>query len=641
MPCTSSRARLRVATWQASAARGRVPAVPCHSPTASLLLLALFGRFALRRQTSWTCDRFKSLWRGSQMLTFLGKDMSFWRGIGRVVSVGRYLSSVAQSRVTRCISQCHPSRSLSSRRLSFLWNEAHRVGTDHARVRALSGGKDFPRDDAGGSARLGEPLDQLRSLLHKPTWSRGGENVPDKLVAKVCVQLLCEAGKSFRKAEAKSGKVSNLPVGFLRSVAGRIVEEHPDSVDKRAILKCAAEEIILHGNRLPVGHTAFVVGSVVGSGYRDLWFMTSVRCMTSNRLNDWMRNMKELAVVLRCLATDSKKDHLMLLMAVSKNFYLVLKAWNDSFPAGLGAILRDCHLHRIEVDHSISQRCLDVLNGHYTQLSCEDLMGMMSFLLQHKVPPSRSQCKAAHRKIMQVVDAVHWRLVKDVIAVTRSMCKTHPGLIWAFDKEGVFDTLHSVLERRVDEMSALGVGQCIADLHRLGRLSFPFLKAAPRVLIKQSHMFTHHYIAEMVCAAYGLSKVPQRSDVVSAIGGKMWSELETLTSQQVFSFLEAFWRVSRRPSFLDDYVSILLSSARGLSERNREYLIFFLMDLRMESKALAECLVADLVEKLDRSTEYVPASARLSVLRYATLCNVSLLSMAPYFTEDVLEGEES
>ena len=570
------------------------------------------------------------------MVTSPSDDMAFWKGIGRVISSG-----VAQSLVTGHIAQCHPSRSLSSERLSFSWNEAYRIGADHARIRALSVGEGFSRSDAVGAVRHRQVSCELRSLLRNATSSGGGKNVrvPNELVAKVCVQLLCQAGESFHRAESKSNGVSGLPVGFLRSVADRVVKNHPESVDKRAVLKCTADEVIHHGNQLSVDGIAFIVACIVGSGYRDSLFLTRVRCMTSNRLSDWMKDLKRLNTVLRCFSVYSKRDYLMLSKEVSKSLSPLLTTCKDSFPTGLGPILRELRSQEAEIDSSLSQQCLAVLEKHYQQLICEDLVGVMSFLMRNKTPPSGFHCKAVHQRIMQRVGSVHWGLVRDALVLTWSVCETHPHLTSTFDKEGVFDTLHRILERRADEMSALSIAQCVAHLHFLGRPSPRFLSAASRVLIKQKDKLTNHISALVVCTAYAFSRVPQRSDVVAAVGGKLWSELGTLTSEQVVDVLGAFWKVSLQPLFMKEKEETLLRSSRELSEDNCRLLHFFLMDLRMESKALAQCLLLDLVEKLDRSTEFVPMSSRLAVVRYATLCKASLLPMAPYFTGDFLEGE--
>ena len=127
-------------------------------------------------------------------------------------------------------------------------------------------------------------------------------------VTPVTIQLLCSAVPRFQESEERKMGVSQVQDWFVKSVADRLVLKWPTELtDRRDVMQCIAEEVVHHGNRLPVDDIAFLVSCLVTCGWRESAFLSSVREQAVDCLDDWLEDFKNLSILLASISC-SKQD---------------------------------------------------------------------------------------------------------------------------------------------------------------------------------------------------------------------------------------------------------------------------------------------------------------------------------------------
>ena len=461
-------------------------------------------------------------------------------------------------------------------------------------------------------------------------------------VTPLTIQLLCSAVPRFQESEERKMGVSRQQDWFVKSVADRLVLKRPTELtDKRDVMQCIAEEVVHHGDRLPVDDIAFLVSCLVACGYRERAFVSSVKEQAVDRLDDWLEDFKNLSILLASISC-SKQDVKSLCECVGARLRSIDLS-KSAFPHGYGDLQRNLN-HCVSLEVSHLTELSDIVENHSTQLSCEDVVWSLLCLVEAGMSPSIKHVEALYSRVMKEFSTTAPDLVSTVVFLTHAVWKSDPSFLVWFDQQGVFQSLEEHLVKNLDNLLVNHIAQCVVWLSWMDRCSSAFLSSAGRVLVEKRDLLTDHVVMSYVCKEYAWSDCRERRSVVSSVGKKVWIDLRTMATfnQDLVSVpvrvLDVYTKVGLCPPFLSSAEDALLKCEAKLSAAELNTLTFSLLQLRFESCRVCEILVKDVHQKLSADQSSLSSECLLRVAQYATLCRVDASRPMSYFNKKVLTG---
>ena len=468
--------------------------------------------------------------------------------------------------------------------------------------------------------------------------ARKGEDVTP-----VTIQLLCSAVPRFQESEERKMGVSQVQDWFVKSVADRLVSSWPTELTgKRDIMQCIAEEVVHHGNSLPVENIAFLVSCLVACGYRERAFVSSVKERAVDRVGDWMEDFDSLSILLGSISCSKTDVERLCRCVIARLPSLDLS--KSAFPHRYGNLLRNSNQFVfLEVSHLTELS--DIVENHSEKLSCEDVVWSLLCLVEAGMSPSIKRVEALYSRVMKEFSTTAPELVSTVVFLTHAVWKSNPSFLDWFDQQGVFQSVEEHLVKNLDNLLVNHIADCVVWLSLMDRCSSAFLSSAGRVLVEKRDLLTDHVAMSYVCKVYAWSDCRERRSVVSSVGEKVWIDLRTMAtfSQDLASVpvrvLVAYQKVGLCPSFLSSAEDVLVKCAGKLSAAEPNTLTFALLQLGFESSRVCKFLVEDVDQKLSEDQSSISSECLLNVAQYATLCRVDASRLMSYFNKKMLTGK--
>ena len=508
-----------------------------------------------------------------------------------------------------------------------------------------SGGKD---DE--GKKWMGNEAEEKRISSRKKEGSLGYKTLHKLLleaahkgeeVTLLTIQLLCSAVPRFQESEERKMGVSRQQDWFVKSVADRLVLKWPTELTgKRDVMQCIAQEVIHHGDRLPVADIKFLVSCLVTCGYRESSFLSSVGEQAVDRLGDWMEDLDSLSILLASISS-SKKDVESLCECVHTRLSSI--DLSGTIPQGYGQLQRHLNLFG-SLEKSDLAELSAVMEDHSEKLSCEEVVWSLLCLVEVGMSPSSKRIEDLYGRIMHEFRATSPDFVKSVVFLTHSLWKSNPSFLDWFDQQGVFQSLEEHLVKNLDNLLVNNIADCVVWLSWMDRCSSAFLSSAGRVLVEKRDLLTDHVAMSYVCNVYAWSDCRERRSVVSSVGENVWTDLRTKAtfSEDLASVpgrvLDAYQKVGLCPSFLSSAEDVLVKCEGKLSAAELKTLTFALLQFRFESCRVCEFLVEDVDQKWSEDQSSVSPECLLNVAQYATLCRVDASKLMSNFNKKMLTG---